>query len=279
MAFIESKSDASAPVKIFYQEFGQGKPVVLIHGWPLNGDSWEYQLNELPAHGLRVIAYDRRGFGKSDKPWGKYDYDTLAADLNALLEELDLRDVTLVGFSMAGGEVIRYLSKYGTNRVSKFALVSSIIPYMLKTDDNPEGVPQEMFDEFETQLRDDRPKFLAGFGKQFYGDSLLSPTVSSEMLDWTQAMALTGSGNATIECMKSFSTTDFRKELSKITIPALIIHGDSDKTVPIKAAGKQAAQLLPHAEYIVYEGAPHGLFITEKEKLTADLLSFITDYK
>lgn len=278
MAFIESKSSNAAPVKIFYQDLGQGKPVVLIHGWPLNSNSWEYQLNELPAHGLRVIAYDRRGFGKSDKPWGNYDYSTLAGDLKALLDELDLHDVTLVGFSMAGGEVIRYLSLYGSERIAKIVLVSSIIPYLLKTDDNPEGVPQEMFDEFETQLRDDRPKFLATFGKQFYGDSLLSPSVSSEMLDWTQTLALTGSGKATIECMKAFATTDFRTELSAVKVPTLIIHGDDDKTVPIKPTGEQASELLPDAQYIVYEGAPHGLFITEKEKLTQDLVSFITGY-
>ncbi len=278
MPFIESKNSNATPVKIFYQDLGEGKPVVLIHGWPLNSNSWEYQLNELPAHGLRVIAYDRRGFGKSDKPWGNYDYNTLASDLNALLEELDLRDVTLVGFSMAGGEVIRYLTNYGSNRIAKFALVSSIIPFMLKTDDNPEGVPQEQFDEFEAALKDDRPKFLTTFGKQFYGDSLLSPSVSSEILNWTQMMALEGSGKATLECLKSFSTTDFRNELSSIKIPALIIHGEDDKTVPIKTAGEQAARLLPDAEYLVYEGAPHGLLITEKEKLTADLIDFITKY-
>lgn len=278
MPFIESKNSNATPVKIFYQDLGEGKPVVLIHGWPLNSNSWEYQLNELPAHGLRVIAYDRRGFGKSDKPWGNYDYNTLASDLNALLEELDLRDVTLVGFSMAGGEVIRYLTNYRSNRIAKFALVSSIIPFMLKTDDNPEGVPQEQFDEFEAALKDDRPKFLTTFGKQFYGDSLLSPSVSSEILNWTQMMALEGSGKATLECLKSFSTTDFRNELSSIKIPALIIHGEDDKTVPIKTAGEQAARLLPNAEYLVYEGAPHGLLITEKEKLTADLIDFITKY-
>ena len=278
MAFIESKSSNATPVKIFYQDLGEGKPVVLIHGWPLNSESWEYQLNELPTHGLRVIAYDRRGFGKSDKPWGNYDYDTLAYDLNALLEELDLRNVTLVGFSMGGGEVIRYLTNYGSSRVAKIALVSSIIPFMLKTDDNPEGVPQAQFDGFESQLRDDRPKFLAAFGKQFYGDSLLSPSVSGEMLNWTQMMALTGSGKATLECMKAFSTTDFRKELGAIKLPALIIHGKDDKTVPIKTAGEQAARLLPEAEYLVYEDAPHGLFITEKEKLTGDLVDFITRY-
>lgn len=278
MAFIESKNGTSAPVKIFYQDMGEGKPVVLIHGWPLTSDSWEYQLNELPVHGFRVIAYDRRGFGKSDKPWGKYDYSTLAGDLKALLDELDLHDVTLVGFSMAGGEVIRYLSLYGSGRIAKIVLVSSIIPYLLKTEDNPEGVPQEMFNEFETQLRDDRPKFLAGFGKQFYNDSLLTSAVSSEMLDWTQMMALTGSGKATIECMKSFSATDFRSELSSVKVPVLIIHGDDDKTVPIKSTGEQAARLLPEAEYIVYKGAPHGLFITQKEKLTADLINFINKY-
>lgn len=278
MAFIESKNGSSAPVKIFYQDLGEGKPVVLIHGWPLNSESWEYQLNELPAHGLRVIAYDRRGFGKSDKPWGNYDYNTLASDLKALLDELDLHNVTLVGFSMGGGEVVRYLSLYGSERIAKIVLVSSIIPYILKTNDNPEGVPQEQFDEFESQLQDDRPKFLATFGKQFYGDSLLSPSVSSQILDWTQMMALTGSGKATLECLKSFSTTDFRNELSAVKVPALIIHGEDDKTVPIKTAGEQAARMLPEAEYIVYDSAPHGLHITDKEKLTADLVEFITRY-
>lgn len=278
MPFIESKINDATPVKIFYQDFGQGKPVVLIHGWPLTSDSWDYQLNELPAQGFRVIAYDRRGFGKSDKPWGNYDYSTLAGDLKALLDELDLHDVTLVGFSMAGGEVIRYLSLYGSERIAKIVLVSSIIPYLLKTEDNPEGVPQAMFDEFETQLRDDRPKFLAGFGKQFYNYSLLSPAVSSETLDWTQIMALTGSGKATIECMKAFSKTDFRGELSAVKVPTLIIHGDDDKTVPIKPTGEQASEMLPDAQYIVYEGAPHGLLITEKEKLTADLINFISNY-
>ncbi|MGI4728273.1 MAG: alpha/beta fold hydrolase, partial [Janthinobacterium lividum] len=177
-----------------------------------------------------------------------------------------------------GGEVIRYLTNYGSSRIAKIALVSSIIPFILKTDDNPEGVPQAQFDEFEEQLRDDRPKFLATFGKQFYGDSLLSPSVSSQMLDWTQMMALTGSGKATLECLKAFSTTDFRSELSAVKIPALIIHGDDDKTVPIKTAGEQAARLLPDADFKVYDGAPHGLLITEKEKLTADLINFITQY-
>ena len=275
MPFLESKNNNETPVKIFYQDLGQGKPVVLIHGWPLTSDSWEYQLNELPAHGFRVIAYDRRGFGKSDKPWGNYDYSTLASDLKALLDELDLNEVTLVGFSMGGGEVIRYLSLYGSERIAKIVLVSSIIPYLLKTDDNPEGVPQKMFDEFETQLRDDRPKFLAAFGKQFYNDSLLKPAVSSEMLDWTQMLALTGSGKATIDCMKAFSSTDFRAEVSTVKVPTLIIHGDDDQTVPIKTSGEQASKLLPDAKFIIYKGAPHGLFITEKEKLTADLVDFI----
>lgn len=278
MPFLETKNNSAASVKIFYQDLGEGKPVVLIHGWPLTSDSWEYQLNELPAHGIRVIAYDRRGFGKSDKPWGNYDYSTLASDLKALLDELDLHEVTLVGFSMGGGEVIRYLSLYGSERIAKIVLVSSIIPYLLKTDDNPEGVPQKMFDQFEAQLRDDRPKFLATFGKQFYGESLLKPAVSLEILDWTQMLALTGSGKATIECMKSFSTTDFRGELSAVKVPTLIIHGDDDQTVPIEPTGEQAAKLLPDAKFIVYKSAPHGLFITEKEKLTADLANFITGY-
>ncbi len=276
MTFVESLSSTSEkPVKLFVQDVGQGKPVVFISGWPLSSEMWEYQFNVLPKHFIRCIGYDRRGFGKSDKPWDGYDYDTLASDLNAILEELDLYEVTLVGFSMGGGEVVRYLSKYGDKRIARIALVSSVVPFMLKTDNNPDGLPKEMFDGFVESSEDDRPKFLTEFAKSFYGNSFLNANVSDEILAWHNALALQASGRATSRCIRSFSETDFRADLAEIKVPVLIIHGDADKTVPIEVSGQKTAELLPAAQYIVYEGAPHGLFITEKERLNKDLVNFI----
>jgi len=262
-------------VNIYYEEAGSGTPVVLIHGWPVSHEMWEYQLNVLPDAGLRCIAYDRRGFGKSDKPGNGYDYDSLAGDLHALIEGLGLQNVVLVGFSMAGGEAVRYCSKYGCNRLSKVVLVSAVTPYMLKTGDNPEGTPQEMFDEFYQMLSDDRPGFLANFGKGFYGVTLLSQPVSQGILDWQQHLALHGSSRATLQCLRSFSQTDFRPDMAAVTVPTLIIHGDADKTVPIKSSGDKSAQMIPGAVYKVYEGEPHGLFVTAKDRLNNDLIEFI----
>src|SRR5688500_5984743 len=176
MSYIKSASG----VNLFYEDWGTGQPVVLIHGWPLSHEMWEAQLTELPQQGLRCIAYDRRGFGKSSKPWQGYDYDTLADDLKAVLDELDLNDVTLVGFSMGGGEVVRYLSKYGSARVSKAVLLGAVTPFLLKTSDNANGAPQEVFDGMIEKIREDRPAFLADFGKQFFGVNLLSHPVSQD---------------------------------------------------------------------------------------------------
>lgn len=276
MKLIESKAGNFAePIKLFVHEVGEGKPVVFISGWPLSHEMWEYQFNELPKHGIRCIGYDRRGFGRSDKPWNGYDYDTLAADLKSVIDELDLNDVTLVGFSMGGGEVVRYLSTYGSERISKAVLVSSVVPYMLKTEDNPEGVPQELFDDFVKDIEEDRPKFLTGFTKDFYGNSLLNNAVSDEILHWHGILALQASGRATTQCIRSFSATDFRNEISYLDVPVLIIHGESDKTVPIEVSSDRTSQMLPGAEYIIYESAPHGLFITHKERLNENLIQFI----
>lgn len=277
MTFIKTKSTATNnSVNIFYQEYGTGKPVIFIHGWPLNHEMWEYQLAELPKHNLRCIAYDRRGFGKSDRPWESYDYDTLADDLNELITQLNLSSVVLVGFSMGGGEIARYIGKYGTEKIEKVVLISSVTPYMLKTDDNSEGVEKEMFDDMVEKISADRPAFLAEFGKQFYGVTMLNQNVSKPLLEWNQMLCLMSSPKATVDCVRSFSETDFIDDVKKITVPVLIIHGDADKTVPINVSGNKTAALLPHAKYIVYNDAPHGLFITEKEKLNADLLNFIT---
>ena len=275
MPFIKSVQNNEAPVSIYYEDSGTGLPVVFIHGWPLNGSMWEYQVTQLPQQGLRCITYDRRGFGKSDRPFGCYGYNTLAGDLKALLDELDLHEVTLVGFSMGGGEIAKYFSLYGGERVAKVVLISAVVPFMLQTEDNPDGVPHEAFDKMLKEMTDDRPGFLEEFNKDFYGVELLNQPVTSAYLANPLTQALNASPIATIECAKSFSSTDFRDDVPKINVPTLIIHGDKDKTVPIKATAEQAVENIKGAVLKVYEGAPHGLWFTEKDKLNQDLIDFI----
>ena len=278
MPFITSTSISGdqEEVQLYYQDIGKGKPVVLLHGWPLSHEMWEYQFNELPKHNIRVIAYDRRGFGKSSKPWDGYDYDSLASDLQQVIEKLDLSDVTLVGFSMGGGEVARYLSKYnGDGRVTKAAFISSVTPYLLKTEDKNYGLPQDQFDTMQGQIEDDRPKFLASFGKMFYGVNLLSHPVSDEILQHDMMLALCAGGHSTIKAMQAWSKTDFRDDLRQISVPTLLLHGKDDKTVPIDASTDEAAKLMPHAKYIIYDDAPHGLYYTHKNHFNQDLLEFV----
>ena len=274
MSYVHS-NNSSSPASIFYEDWGSGHPVVFIHGWPLSHEMWEYQLTELPKHGLRCIAYDRRGFGKSSKPWSGYDYNTLAGDLKAVLDELDLHNVTLVGFSMGGGEIARYFGQYGGERVSKVVLISAVTPYLLKTDDNQEGVDVSVFDQIIEQIQEDRADFLSSFGKQFFGVNLVNRPVSQSMLQWSQTLAMLGSPKATLDCVRSFSATDFRNDMSLINVPALVIHGNSDKTVPIESSGDRTSKLISGAIYKVYDGAPHGLYYTEKDKLNQDLLDFL----
>jgi pimeloyl-ACP methyl ester carboxylesterase len=261
--------------ELFYNDWGSGRPVVLVHGWPLQSDMWEYQSVFLASHGVRVIAYDRRGFGRSGQPWGGYDYNTLADDLKNLIEALDLRDVTLVGFSMGGGEVARYLGRHGDDRVSGAVLVSSVTPYLRRADDNPDGVERGNFDQMIEGLLKDRPNFLAGFGKQFFGAGLLNFSVSAEIQQWALMMALQGSARATLACVRAFSETDFRADLLAMRVPTLVIHGDSDATVPIASSGRLTAAPVRGAELKEYEGAPHALMYTEKDRLNNDLLAFI----
>lgn len=256
--------------KINYIDYGQGQPIILIHGWPLSGASWEYQIPALVNAGFRCIAYDRKGFGKSCATWDNYDYDALAEDLHQLISELNLKKVVLVGFSMGGGEVVRYLTKYGSDNVDKIVLVSSIIPIVKKTTDNPNGVPQEKLDEIIKVLETDRVKFLTGFHKDFYSNQ-----ASEEQLHLDFSIAAHAAPQATIKAAKAWMDTDFRKETAKIKVPTLIIHGKVDKTVPIATAGDQAAALIPNNIYKVYKDAPHGLNITHKDELNADLLSFL----
>ena len=259
---------------LFYNDWGHGKPIVLIHGWPLDSDMWSDQAVFLAERGRRVIAYDRRGFGRSDQPWSGYDYDTLASDLAAITDQLDLSEATLVGFSMGGGEVARYIGKFGTRRIARAALVSAVTPYLLKTDDNPKGVDQSVFDEMLAGLQHDRPHFLSNFGSKFFGNSLLSKKVSQEMLQWASQMAMMGSLRATLECAKSFATTDFRRDLAAFDIPTLVIHGTADETVPIDSSGRPAAEMIRGARLIEYDGEPHGLHATAKTRLSQDLLDF-----
>lgn len=274
MPYFKSKT-GHEELQLFYEDLGTGDTIVFVGGWPLTHQMWEYQLTPLRELGFRCIAYDRRGFGKSDQSLNRYDYDTLAEDLKNLLDALDVNNVTLVGFSMGGGEVVRYCTKYNAARVNRIILISSIVPYMLQTDDNPDGTPLEVFEEFDEKIRKDRPGFLAGFGKQFYGVGFLSHPVSAGILEWTNSLAFTASQKAMLSCAESFSQTDFRSELPAINVPTLIIHGDADKTVPIKASGDMAAKLIKNSLYKVYPNAPHGLFFTHKNLLNKDIVSFI----
>jgi non-heme chloroperoxidase len=278
MSYIKvNDSHSTKPVEIFYEDWGEGQPVVLIHGWPLTHEMWEYQINDLIDAGFRVIAYDRRGFGKSSKPHYGYDYETLTNDLRAILDGLDLHDVTLVGFSMGGGEVARYFSRYGGERVSRVALISSVTPYMLNTIDNPHGVKEAVFEDMLKKIKDDRTDFLDIFGKQFFGVNLISKPVSASLLDYYKTLGSMASPRATQECAKSFAYTDFREDMLSINVPTLIIHGAADKIVPIEPTGDESAKLVPQSTYIRYEDAPHGLFITHKERLNKDLVQFIRE--
>ncbi|TCZ68251.1 alpha/beta fold hydrolase [Flaviaesturariibacter aridisoli] len=262
-------------IQLSYCDYGKGRPVVLLHGWPLSKEMWEYQLDPLVNAGLRVVKYDRRGFGKSSKPWDSYDYDSLTDDLHAVLTELDLRDVTLVGFSMGGGEAVRYLGRYGSDRVSRLVLISAVTPYLGRSADNPDGVPESVFAEMLEGIRSDRIAFLDEFGKKFFGAGLLSHPVSTPLLDYYRMLASHASQRSTVQCALSFAHTDFRADLKAITVPTLIIHGDADKTVPIDASSARTARMIDNSEYIVYEGAPHGLFYTHKDRLNDDLLRFV----
>ncbi|WP_285295462.1 alpha/beta fold hydrolase [Aureimonas altamirensis] len=271
MAFIEAKDGTNLHVK----DMGQGRPVVLIHGWPLTGDMFEYQSLALLEAGFRVITYDRRGFGQSGHPSTGYDYNTFADDLAAVLEGLDLNDAALVGFSMGGGEIARYLSRRGASRVGKVVLIASVAGYLLKDDTNPDGVDASVFEDMKSQIRKDRFAFLQSFAKQFYGVGLVSRPVSQGILDWSFVLGVMASPKATIDCVDAFSRTDFRPDFASFTVPTLVIHGTGDDTVPIDLTGRAAAGAISGARLIEYDGEPHGLFATVPDRLNADLIEFL----
>ncbi|WP_285241737.1 alpha/beta hydrolase [Pseudarthrobacter sp. MEB009] len=276
MALIKVGTENSTDIELYYEDHGAGQPVVLIHGYPLDGSSWEKQTAALLAAGYRVITYDRRGFGKSSKPTEGYDYDTFAADLNTLLTSLDLSDVVLVGFSMGTGEVGRYLGTYGSARVAKAAFLGSLEPYLLQTDDNPGGVPQEVFDGLEEAVTVDRYAFFTEFFKNFYNaDTFLgTPRLSQEVIDAGWNLAAGASATASVAAQPTW-LTDFRADIPKIDVPALIVHGTADNILPIDSTGRLFAKALPSADYVEIEGAPHGLLWTHAAEVNEALLGFL----
>lgn len=262
--------------QIYYKDWGGGQPVVFCHGWPLSSDSWESQMMFLAAKGFRCIAHDRRGHGRSAQPWSGNDMDTYADDLSELIETLDLNNMVLVGFSAGGGEVARYIGRHGTKRVAKVALISAVPPLMLKTAANPGGLPIEVFDKMRLKALTDRSQLYRDLASgPFFGANRPASKVSQGMIDsfWLQGMQA-GHKN-TYDCIKAFSETDFTEDLKKFDVPTLIVHGDDDQIVPIKAAALNSAKLLPNATLKIYAGAPHGLTDTHKDQLNADLLRFL----
>jgi non-heme chloroperoxidase len=255
--------------RLFHRDWGTGKPVVFLSGWALNSEAWAYQVAALSDQGLRCIAYDRRGHGRSDDASGGYDFDTLADDLAVVLETLDLREVTLVAHSMAGGEITRYLTRHGSGRVSKALYLAPITPFLLQTPDNPQGAPAAYFEQNRQAWMRDYPGWLDDNGPPF-----VTPETSPAMRDWIKGLMLQCSMHAVLACAKSMTTTDFRQELTKITVPSLVIQGDKDASAPLPLTGQRTAALIPGAKLKVYEGTPHGLFVTHIERLNADILAF-----
>ena len=275
MSYVTVGQENSQPIELYFEDHGSGQPVVLIHGFPLSGHSWERQEAALLGAGYRVITYDRRGFGASSKPSSGYDYDTFTDDLKHLLKHLDLQSVVLVGFSMGSGEVTRYLSKYGSSRVSKAVLMSAIAPYLLQTDDNPEGVPQSVFDGIMDNIREDRPAFLSAFFENFYNVDVLKGTrISDDAVRMSWNVAAGASATATLACVSTW-LTDFRADVAQIKVPTLIMHGDADRILPIQATGARLPALIPGSEYVVIKNGPHAIGWTHAEEVNAALLNFL----
>jgi non-heme chloroperoxidase len=268
-------NENSGDVELYYEDHGLGKPVVLIHGYPLSGASWEKQVSVLLNAGYRVITYDRRGFGKSSQPTTGYNYDTFAADLHKLITQLKLRDIALVGFSMGGGEVARYLGKYGSKGVSRAVIISGVPPYLVKAADNPEGVEASAFAGIEQAVIGDRFAFFSGFFENFYNtDQLLGKRVSEQAVQASWNIAANSSATASLACVSSW-LEDFRSDLTRIDVPTLVIHGDADRILPITSTGLRTAKLIKGARLVVVKGGPHCVTWTNAEEVNAELLSFL----
>lgn len=275
MNTIKVGQENSQPIELYYEDHGTGSPVVLIHGWPLNGDAWEKQTAALLAAGHRVITYDRRGFGRSSKPAVGYNYDTFAADLEALLSALNLSDVSLVGHSMGTGEITRYIGKYGTKRLRKVVLIGTIGPYLVKTADNPEGVDRKVFEDTKAALKADRPATLREFLKNFYsvgGED--GKRVSEQAMDANWTVAIGASPFGTVACVDSW-IEDFRKDISRNDVPTMIIHGDDDRILPPDATSRRQAKLIKNVKFVEVKGGSHGLIWTRAEEVNAQLVSFL----
>ncbi|MEP6836373.1 MAG: alpha/beta hydrolase [Gemmatimonas sp.] len=275
MGFIKAGTENSTDIALYYEDHGEGKPVILIHGYPLNGASWEKQTGALLNAGCRVITYDRRGFGKSSQPTSGYNYDTFADDLRAVITTLKLTDVALAGFSMGGGEVARYIGKYGSAGIRKAAILSGVPPYLLKAPDNPEGQDKAMFDGIGTAIQKDRFAFFREFFGNFYNaNETLGKRISQPVIDASWNVAAGCSATAAFACVATWYE-DFRKDLERIDIPTLVMHGDADRILPITATGARTSKLIKGAEYVVVKGAPHGMLWTHADEVNEALVKFL----
>ena len=276
MAYLKVGTENSAPVEIYYEDVGAGKPVVLIHGWPLSGRSWENQVMALVEAGYRVITYDRRGFGKSSQPYTGYDYDTLAADLNTLMTSLDLKEATLVGFSMGGGEVARFVGNHGTERLSRVVFAAAVPPYLYVADDNPDGgLDDATIASFEAGVKTDRAAFFEDFSANFFSTEKEGLLVSEANRVYHRNIAWAASPKGTLDCIAAFGRTDFRDDLKAIDAPVLVIHGDADGIVPLEVSGKRTVEMVADGALHVIEGGPHGINATHAQAFNAALIDFL----
>lgn len=283
MAYITVGKENSTDINLFYEDLGSGQPVVMIHGFPLNGQSWEKQTSALVSAGYRVITYDRRGFGDSSKPSSGYDYDTFTEDLNQLMTKLDLNDAVLIGFSMGTGEVTRYLGKYGSERVSKAILIGVIPPFLLKTDDNPEGVDKQVFEDIKAAIVQDRPSYFTDFFKNFFNTDKLSGNVvfgenriTEEALQMSFNVAVRASAIATLDCVDTW-LTDFREDAKNIDVPTLIIHGDADRILPFDSTAKRLPDFIKNSRLVIIENGPHAINWTHADQVNPEILRFLSE--
>ncbi|MER6408373.1 alpha/beta hydrolase [Streptomyces viridosporus] len=275
MPFVTAKDGT----QLHYEDWGTGRPVILLCSATMNSRMWEFQAPYLTERGLRCILPDRRGFGRSDRPWDGYDYDTLADDLAALIDHLGLRDVTLVGYAMGGGEAVRYLSRHGSDRVARLALVCATTPYLLRAPDNPDGIDVAVLEQITAAMTADRPAYLSGIAAPFFGGPEATPdslSLSPQLVDWVIQQALDGSLRASVEITRTLFTEDLRADVRGVDVPTVIIHGDSDPSAPLDLCAHRTASLIPDSRVVVYEGAAHGLFATHADRLNTELLEFAT---